>query len=265
MAQVVIAVARLSHVFPHVPRSHTAAVGRYHIVAPDYPGFGYSATPSVDAFQYTFDRLAGIIEKFTDALGLTAYALYMQDFGGPVGFRLAAHRPERVTALIIQDANAYREGMSPEVHDWLLNLAKDRTADAQAKASPIFELPYTKRQYLEGVADTSLVNPDAWQHAQWGMDRPGNKAIQYALHANYAANFDRYEEWHAYFRRYQPPTLIVWGRGDFVFGVPGAEAYKRDLPRAELHILEGAAHFALETHSAEIAAYMRAFLATHTP
>jgi pimeloyl-ACP methyl ester carboxylesterase len=233
---------------------------RYHVIAPDYPGFGYSASPSVVQFEYTFDHLADVIESFVDALRLDRFALYAQDFGGPVGFRLATRRPEQVQALIIQNANAYVEGMSAAVHDWLLNLSKNKGADMDAEAAAIFELAYTKRQYLEGVGDPSLVSPDAWQHAQWGMDRPGNKQIQYALHANYASNFDHYEEWHDYFRRYQPPTLVVWGEGDFVFGVPGAKAYQRDLKTIETHVLPGAAHFALETHAAEIAEHIRRFL-----
>ena len=237
----------------------------YHLVAPDYPGFGYSSTPGVREFDYTFDHLADVIQDFTDSLRLEKYSLYAQDFGGPVGFRLATRRPERVQTLIIQNANAYVEGMTTEVHDLLLNLHRDRSHERRVKAAALFELPYTKKQFLDGVADPSLVSPDAWQHAQWGMDRPGNKEIQYTLHANYATNFDKYEEWHAYFKRYQPPTLIMWGKGDFVFGVPGAKAYQRDLKNAELHILDGAAHFALETNSREMAELMRHFLSKQIP
>ena len=233
---------------------------RYHLIAPDYPGFGNSACPAVSEFAYSFDHLTDIIQAFIEQLGLKKYVLYQQDFGGPVGFRLATRRPERIQALVLQNANAYSEGMTAEIHDWLLNLSRDHSAEARARAAPVFELAYTKRQYLEGVADATLVSPDAWQHAQQGMDRPGNQDVQYALHANYASNFERYEEWHAYFRRYQPPTLVMWGEGDFVFGVPGARAYQRDLKTIELHILKGAAHFALETHAAEIAGLMRDFL-----
>jgi len=238
---------------------------RFHLVAPDYPGFGNSSTPGVREFDYTFDHLADVIQGFTDALRLKKYSLYAQDFGGPVGFRLATRRPERVQTLIIQNANAYVEGMSPEVHDLLLSLNRDRSHERRAKAAAMFELPYTKKQFLDGVADPSLVSPDSWEHAQWGMDRPGNKEIQYTLHANYATNFDKYEEWHAYFEKYQPATLVMWGKGDFVFGVPGAKAYQRDLKKVELHILDGAAHFALETNSREIADLMRHFLSEQIP
>ena len=238
---------------------------RYHLVAPDYPGFGNSSTPGVREFDYTFDHLADVIQGFTDALRLEKYSLYAQDFGGPVGFRLATRRPERVQTLIIQNANAYVEGMSTEVHDLLLSLNRDRSHDRRAKAAAMFELPYTKKQFLDGVADPSLVSPDSWQQAQWGLDRPGNKEIQYTLHANYATNFDKYDEWHAYFKKYQPPTLVMWGKGDFVFGVPGAKAYQRDLKQVELHILDGAAHFALETNSRDIADFMRHFLSEQIP
>jgi pimeloyl-ACP methyl ester carboxylesterase len=232
---------------------------RYHVIAPDYPGFGYSARPTPAEFLYTFDHLADVMENFVDALGLQRYALYMQDFGGPVGFRLAARRPERVLALIVQNANAYEDGVSEGVRNVVLRYYRERNPETEAKLRELFELPTTKRQYLEGAPDRSLVNPDAWEHAQWGMDRPGDKEIQFALHANYGSNVERYEEWHAYFRQYQPPTLIVWGRGDFVFTPAGAEAYFKDLKHVELHMLD-AGHFALETNAAEIAAYIRTFL-----
>jgi pimeloyl-ACP methyl ester carboxylesterase len=233
---------------------------RYHLVAPDYPGFGYSARPKVSEFNYTFDHLADVMEGFVDALGLTRYSLYMQDFGGPVGFRLMTRRPQQVRALIIQNANAYEEGISSGVRDVVLRLWKEKTPETEARLKTLFELPATKRQYLEGAQDPSLVNPDAWEHAQWGMDRPGDKEIQFALHANYGSNVEHYEEWHAYFREHQPPTLIVWGKGDFVFTPAGAEAYRKDLSHVELHMLN-AGHFALETNASDIAGFIRGFSA----
>jgi pimeloyl-ACP methyl ester carboxylesterase len=233
---------------------------RYHLVAPDYPGFGYSARPKVTEFNYTFDHLADVMEGFVDALGLTRYSLYMQDFGGPVGFRLATRRPQQVRALIIQNANAYDEGISSGVRDVVLRYWKERTPQTEAKLKELFELPVTKRQYLEGAPDQSLVSPDSWEHAQWGMDRPGDKEIQFAMHANYGSNIDHYDEWHEYFRKFQPPTLITWGKGDFVFLPAGAEAYRKDLKHVELHMLN-AGHFALETNAAEIAGYIREFRA----
>jgi pimeloyl-ACP methyl ester carboxylesterase len=233
---------------------------RYHLVAPDYPGFGYSARPTPGEFVYTFDHLADVMEGFVDALGLTRYSLYMQDFGGPVGFRLATRRPRQVRALIIQNANAYEEGVSSGVKDVVLRIWKERTPETEARLRELFELPVTRRQYLEGAPDPTRVSPDAWEHAQWGMDRPGNKDIQFVLHANYGSNVERYPEWHDYFRKFQPPTLVVWGRNDFVFLPAGAEAYGGDLKHVELHMLD-AGHFALETHVAEIADFILGFKA----
>lgn len=231
---------------------------QFHLVAPDYPGFGYSARPGVAEFDYTFDHLADVMEGFVDALGLSRYSLYLQDFGGPVGFRLATRRPHQVRGLVIQNANAYDEGISSGVRDVVLRIWTERTPQTEARLRELFELPATKRQYLEGAPDPSLVSPDSWQHAQWGMDRPGDKDIQFALHANYGSNVERYAEWHAYFRNFQPPTLIVWGRNDFVFTPAGAEAYRNELTHVELHMLD-AGHFALETNAAEIAAFIRGF------
>jgi pimeloyl-ACP methyl ester carboxylesterase len=234
---------------------------RFHLIAPDYPGFGHSARPKVNEFNYTFDHLADVMEGFVDMLGITRYALYMQDFGGPVGFRLATRRPQQVRALTIQNANAYDEGISSGVRDVVLRIWKERTPQTEARLKEFFELQATKRQYLEGAPDPSMVSPDAWEHAQWGMDRPGNKEIQFALHANYGSNVERYDEWHAYFRQFQPPALIVWGKGDFVFTPAGAAAYRKDLKHAEIHMLN-AGHFALETNAAEIAGFIRGFKAT---
>ena len=232
----------------------------FHLVAPDYPGFGNSATPGLAEFEYTFDHLADVMEGFVESLGLQQYTMYVQDFGGPVGFRLAARRPERVAALVVQNANAYEDGVTEVLRSVVLRAWTERSPETLAGLRPLFELPSTKRQYLEGVADPSLVSPDAWQHAQWGMERPGNKDIQLALHANYGSNVERYEQWHDYFRRHQPPTLVVWGKGDFVFSEGGAHAYARDLKTIETHVLEGAGHFALETHAPEVARHIREFL-----
>jgi len=236
---------------------------QYRVIAPDYPGFGYSSTPPVDEFDYRFERLADVVEAFTDRLGIDRFALYMQDYGGPIGFRLATRRPERIAALIVQNANAYEDGVTDLFRDVVLRLRTERTPETEAKVRELFELPVTKKQYLEGPADPSLVSPDAWTHAQWGMDRPGNKDIQYALQADYGSNVELYDRWHAYLREHQPPTLIVWGKGDFILAEAGAHAYKADLGAPEIHVLE-AGHFALESHAPEIAALMREFLARQT-
>jgi pimeloyl-ACP methyl ester carboxylesterase len=232
---------------------------RYHVIAPDYPGFGYSDAPTIDKFDYTFDHLADIVAGFTDAVGLHRYALYMQDFGGPVGFRLATRFPQKVTALIVQNANAYDEGVTEGVKNVVLRAWTDHSEEASTQLRALFELPVTKRQFLEGATDPSLVNPDSWTHAQWGMDRPGNREVQFAIHANYGSNPERYDEWQQYFRQHQPPTLVAWGRGDFVFAQEGALAYQRDIPEAEIHLLD-AGHFALETHAGEISDLIRSFL-----
>lgn len=232
---------------------------RYHLVAPDYPGFGYSSTPPTTEFSYTFDNLSEVMERFIERIGLTRYAIYMQDFGGPVGLRLASRHPQCVNALIVQNANAYVDGITDALRDVVLRAWVERTIQTEAALRALFELPVTKRQFLAGVPDPQLVSPDSWQHAQWGLDRPGNKDIQFALHANYGSNVERYDEWHSYFRTFLPPMLVVWGKGDPIFAEAGARAYRRDLPDAEIHLLD-TGHFALETHSPEISRYMRAFL-----
>jgi pimeloyl-ACP methyl ester carboxylesterase len=235
---------------------------RYHLIAPDYPGFGYSSTPPPDAFEYTFDHMTDVMEAFVDVLGVTRYALYMQDFGGPVGFRLASRRPQSVTALIIQNANAYDDGVSQVVRDVVIRYWTDPSPESATRLRELFELPVTMGQFVDDVTDPELVSPDSWQHAQWGMDRPGNKAIQFAIHANYGSNLERYPEWHDYFRRNQPPAIITWGRHDPIFTVGGALAYANDLAVAETHLLD-AGHFALETHAFDIAMLVRDFLARY--
>jgi pimeloyl-ACP methyl ester carboxylesterase len=232
---------------------------RFRLVAPDYPGFGSSSTPTVKEFDYTFDHLTDVIEAFTQKLGLSRYSLYMQDFGGPVGFRLAVRHPERVVSLIIQNANAYDEGMSSTMRSLVLPLWPDASPETVERARPIFELPNTKKQFLEGVPDQTLVSPDGWQLSQWSLDRPGMKEVALALHVNYGSNLERYPEWQAYFRQYQPPALIAWGKGDFIFTVEGAQAYQRDLKQVETHILD-TGHFALETHAHEIGGLIRTFV-----
>ena len=237
---------------------------RFHLIAPDYPGFGYSSTPSPGAFTYTFDHLADIMEAFVDAMGLKRYGLYLQDFGGPVGFRLACRRPEHVSSLVIQNANAYTDGITDSLRDVVLRHHTEPTEESAAQIRSLFELPQTRRRFLDGEPDTALVSPDSWQHAQWGMDRPGNKLIQFTLQADYGSNIVRYPEWHAYFRAYQPPAVVVWGRRDPVYALRGALAYGQDLKLVETHLLD-AGHFALETHAAEIATLIREFYAPIMP
>jgi pimeloyl-ACP methyl ester carboxylesterase len=239
--------------------------GQYHVIAPDYPGFGYSAAPSTEAFAYTFDHLADVVEKFTDKLGLETYALYMQDFGGPVGFRLASRHPERVSALIIQNANAYEAGL-PEAF-WALprSLWKDPSPEnfAKIREAAISDAAL-QWNYMHGVKDGARIDPDSWVLQQALVNRPGNKDIMLALLYNYRTNPDRYPAWHRYFRDHRPPTLIVWGKNDAIFPAPGAQAYLEDLPNAELHLLD-TGHFALEEKSDEIGHLMLDFLSRTLP
>ena len=236
---------------------------RYHVVAPDYPGFGHSAAPAHDAFPYGFARYAELVGGLTEQLGLARYALYVMDYGAPVGFRLATAHPERVTALIVQNGNAYDEGIAgfwdPIKAYWSTGAAPEREA-IRWLMSP----KATQWQYTNGVPDLSLVDPDAALVDQALLDRPGNQEIQLDLFYDYRTNLPLYPEWQAYFRRYQPPTLVVWGQNDAIFVAAGAEPYRRDLPKAEIHMLD-TGHFALETHGAEIAGLMRDFLARHLP
>ena len=244
-----------SHMFRDlIPR----LADRYHVIAPDYPGFGHSAMPSVSEFDYSFDRLTEVIEQLTASIGLTRYALYLQDYGAPVGLRLAAKHPERVTALIVQNGNAYGEGLG-EFWEPLRAYWHDRSAAEEEKLRGFLTPPATRWLYTHGVRDTTLVSPDAWTFDQRLLDRPGNQEIQLALFYDYRTNPARYAEWQAYFRRHQPPTLVVWGKNDPVFAVEGARAFERDLETVELHLLD-TGHFALEEKGAEIARLIRAFL-----
>jgi pimeloyl-ACP methyl ester carboxylesterase len=252
----------LLHGFPtssHMYRNLIPALAdRYRVIAPDYPGFGQSSAPARTAFTYSFDNYAKLIDEFSQKLGLEHYALYVMDYGAPIGFRLAAKHPERVTALVIQNGNAYDEGIQkfwdPIKKYWASGSAKDREAIRW-----LTSLKATTWQYTNGVPDTSLVSPDGRTVDQVGLDRPGNQEIQLDLFYDYRNNIPLYPEWQAYFRNHQPPALVIWGKNDEIFVKDGALAYKRDLPNAEIHLLD-TGHFALETHGAEIAQLMRQFL-----
>ncbi|CAN7506499.1 alpha/beta fold hydrolase [Duganella sp. LjRoot269] len=232
---------------------------RYHVIAPDYPGYGQSDMPAMDKFTYSFDRLAQVMDKFTETVGVSRYALYVQDYGAPVGFRLAAAHPERISAIVVQNGNAYNEGIDNEFWAPMKTYWSDKSEANGAKLRPLFELGATKWQYTEGVRDATRISPDAWTVDQAKLDRPGNKDIQLELFYSYGTNPGHYAEWQSYFRKYQPPMLIVWGKNDKIFPAAGAHPYLRDLPKAELHLLD-TGHFALEEDSAAIGAYMRSFL-----
>ncbi len=238
-----------------------ALADRYHVVAPDYPGFGHSAMPSVDAFDYSFDNLARVVEAFTEKLGLKAYSLYVMDYGAPVGYRLAVKHPERVQGLIIQNGNAYDEGLEG-FWDPFRAYWKNRTAETAKPLAGFLNIGATKWQYTQGTRDPHVISPDAWTVDQYFLDRPGNKDIQLQLFYDYGSNPPKYPEWQAYFRRHQPPALIVWGKNDPIFPASGAHPYKRDLKNVDFHLLD-TGHFALEEDGDKIARLIRRFLDTN--
>ena len=252
----------LLHGFPtssHMFRNLIPALAdQFHLVAPDYPGFGNSAMPDVKVFDYTFDRLADIMEEFLEKIDVRRYSLYVMDYGAPVGFRLAVRHPDRVESLIIQNGNAYAEGLR-EFWDPIRRYWKERTPE-NAKALAGFISPEgVEWQYTNGVRNKAAISPDNWNVDLRHLTKEGNPAIQLALFYDYQNNIPHYPAWQAYFRKYQPPTLIVWGKNDYIFPAEGAHPYKQDLNNIEFHLLE-TGHFALEEDGVLIADLMRKFL-----
>ena len=240
-----------------------ALADRYHVIAPDLPGFGLSAMPSRETFTYSFANYVEIIDGLLEQLGARRYALYVMDYGAPTGFRLALKHPERVTALITQNGNAYEEGLQA-FWDPIKALWADNSRERRDAVRPFMTLAGTRSQYVDGVKDVSRLDPAAWLHDQLFLDRPGNIEIQLELIYDYRNNVALYPKVHEFFRTYQPPTLIVWGANDSIFPPEGAKAFLRDLPNAELHLLD-TGHFALEDKADEIVPLMRDFLARHLP
>ncbi|MFB3090678.1 MAG: alpha/beta fold hydrolase [Gammaproteobacteria bacterium] len=253
----------------------------YHLIAPDYPGYGHSSMPSIDEFEYSFDNMANIVDQFIDKVGLKSYSLYLMDYGAPIGFRIATKHPERIEGLIIQNGNAYDEGIDNNFWEPIKAYWKDRDAVNQgldndwwknvkkAYNNPnmsnddalrfLFTLGATKWQYTKGVRDINAISPDTWDHVQPLLDREGNQEIQLEMFYSYGTNPPLYPEWQAYLREHQPPTLIVWGKNDEIFPAAGAHPYKRDLKVVDFHLLD-TGHFALEEDSEVIAAHIRRFL-----
>src|SRR5579863_3311085 len=231
---------------------------RYHVVAPDLPGFGFSDAPDRKRFRYTFEALAKAMDSFTQTIGLEQYAIYVFDYGAPTGFRLALAHPDRVTAIISQNGNAYEEGLS---QGWnpIQKYWKEPTAENRAALRQFLTPETTKWQYLQGVQDLSLVAPESYTLDSALMARPGNDEIQLDLFLDYASNVALYPKFQEYFRTKRPPLLAVWGNNDPFFLPPGAEAFKRDNPNAEVHFYD-TGHFALETHVQDIASTIRDFL-----
>jgi pimeloyl-ACP methyl ester carboxylesterase len=254
----------LLHGFPtssHMFRNLMPALAdRFHLVAPDYPGYGNSSMPTVNEFDYTFDHLAEIVEKFITAIDLKKYSLYVMDYGAPIGYRIAAKYPERVEALIVQNGNAYEEGLL-EFWNPIKAYWQDRSPENADKLRYIVGLEATKWQYTNGVRNPEMISPDNWNIDQPLLDRPGNDEIQLALFYSYGTNPPLYQQWQEYFRKYQPPTLIVWGQNDYIFPAEGAYPYKRDLKDIEFHLLD-TGHFALEEEGDAIASHIGQFLAS---
>jgi pimeloyl-ACP methyl ester carboxylesterase len=231
---------------------------RYRVIAPDLPGYGQTRAPKRGDFDYTFDNLAKVIGGFVDAIGLTKYALYIFDYGAPTGLRLALAHPERVTAIITQNGNAYLDGFSAGWESWQRYWREPTPENREATRDALAPATIRDIQYGTGT-DLSRLSPDGYTLDIEYMGRPGADEIQLDLILDYRSNVARYPDFQAYFREHQPPLLAVWGKHDPFFIPPGAEAYKRDLPEAELHFLD-TGHFALETHANEIAGYIRDFL-----
>jgi len=252
----------LLHGFPtssHMFRNLIPALAEhYHVVAPDLPGFGFSITPDRKTVRYNFENLAKVIQKFTETIGLERFAIYVFDYGAPVGFRLALAYPERITAIISQNGNAYEEGLS-EGWNPIQRYWKQPTEDNRNALREFLKPEATKWQYTQGVADASQIAPESYTLDAALLARPGNDEIQLDLFLDYASNVALYPKFQDYFRAKQPPLLAVWGKNDPFFLPPGAEAFKRDNPNAEVHFYE-TGHFALETHAAEIADTINAFL-----
>lgn len=232
---------------------------KYHVIAPDFPGFGLSSSPSVSEFSYTFDHLAEIMESFIDTLKLSHFSLYMQDYGGPVGFRIISKRPELAKALIIQNANTYTDGLGPDVQKiGALQTAGDARGLDKA-IDYMISLEGIKEQYVFGADQPEKISPDSYLMDHFLIQSTEKQEIQGALFKNYGTNFPKYPEWQQYLQKHQPPTLITWGKNDKIFTGAGALAYKRDLKNVEVHLFEGG-HFLLEEYHQEIATLIDLFL-----
>ncbi len=230
----------------------------YRVIAPDLPGFGFSDAPERVGFAYTFDHLAQVIDRFTGAIGLNRYAIYVFDYGAPIGFRLALKHPERIAAIITQNGNAYAEGLS-EGWNPIQKYWQEPTPENRAALRSFLTLETTRWQYVHGVSDETLVAPESYTLDAALLARPGNEDIQLDLFLDYASNVALYPKFQEYFRQRRPPLLAVWGKRDPFFLPPGAEAFKRDMPTAEI-LFYDTGHFALETHVEEIGAAIRDFL-----
>lgn len=233
--------------------------GKYRVVAPDYPGYGQSSAPSRETFKYTFDNLAKIVDQFTQQVGLTKFAIYVHDYGAPIGYRIASAHPERITGIVVQNGNAYDEGLDNDFWVPIKKYWAEPTEANRLALAGLLTIDATRWQYHEGVRDTTTISPDTWTSDQAGMDRPGNKEIQLDLFLDYGSNPPLYPTWQKYFREHQPPMLIVWGKNDKIFPAEGAHPYRRDLKNVDFNLLD-TGHFALEEDGRIIADKILAFL-----
>jgi pimeloyl-ACP methyl ester carboxylesterase len=232
---------------------------RYRVIAPDHLGFGFSAAPSAGEFSYTFDALADLTEGLLDQLGVHRYAIYVQDYGAPIGWRLALRHPKAITAIVTQNGNGYDEGFIESFWTTVWDYQREQNPGTEAAIRTALDVAGIKWQYLTGVADETLVDPDTWTHDAAMVGRPGNDEIQLALFRDYASNAPMYPTLHEYLRTSRVPVLAVWGQGDPIFGPDGARAFGKDAPDAEIHLIDGG-HFLLETAGEEVADLMRDFL-----
>jgi pimeloyl-ACP methyl ester carboxylesterase len=241
-----------------------ALADRYRVIAPDHLGFGLSDAPPVEEFDYTFDALTGLTVGLLTELGVMRCAIYVHDYGAPIGWRVALRHPDAITAIVTQNGNGYADGFVETFWTTVWDYQREQTPETEAAIRQAFTLDVTRWQYLTGVSDETLVDPDAWLHDFALLTRPGNEEIQLALFRDYATNPPLYPPLHEYLRSRRVPVLAVWGRGDEIFGPPGAEAFAADAVDAEIHLLEGG-HFLLESAGDEVAALMRDFLARRLP
>ncbi|WP_298317909.1 alpha/beta hydrolase [uncultured Aquimarina sp.] len=232
---------------------------KYHVIAPDYPGFGFSSRPTKNEYEYSFDNISRTMNQFIDKLELKKFYLFMQDYGGPIGFRIATQRPELIKGLIIQNANVYLEGLG----EWALEIGGYIQNNDQEKLNEykkhLVSLEGIKEQYITGSKDASLIDPSSYYLDYAFLQRPGVQELFLALFDNYGTNFEKYPAWQNYLKKHQPPTLVVWGTNDKFFSKPGGEAYARDLKDVELHFFDGG-HFMLEEYSTEVAQLIKKFI-----